>query len=126
MSIAAMKMALEFLYRVHHWKEGKPDLHDTKEALRAAIEAAEKQEPVAIVCRDGSLEFYRPSSPRNEALLYTHPQPAVPEGWQSTEIPLYFETRRKGETHHFLNAAQMPAHATEWRIVAAPKPENVV
>ncbi len=34
---AVLNMALEFLQRVRHWDEGKPDLHDMKQAIRKVL-----------------------------------------------------------------------------------------
>jgi len=34
---AVMQQAQDFLYRVSHWEEGKPDLHDIKTALKEAL-----------------------------------------------------------------------------------------
>ena len=37
---ALLEQELEFLNRVTHWQEGKPDLHDRKVALRVALRQA--------------------------------------------------------------------------------------
>lgn len=81
MSIDAMKQALEAL-------EGLRDLfyQDTIEALRAAIEAAEKQEPVAIAGGEYpcNVIWYAPVMAGTK--LYTRPQPAIPDGWQLVPV----------------------------------------
>lgn len=33
----ALRMALEFFYRVRHWEEGKPDLHDVKTKIKEVL-----------------------------------------------------------------------------------------
>lgn len=35
---AVLRQALEFLQRVRQWEEGKPDLHDTKQAIKKVLE----------------------------------------------------------------------------------------
>lgn len=88
MSIQAMKMALEAL-------EGLRDLfyQDTIEALRAAIEEAEKVEPVACLKRD-CIEFrngmndelFKQSLTDRGLDVFTTQQPAIP-AWQPIETP---------------------------------------
>jgi hypothetical protein len=77
MSITAMKQALEFLYRVRHWEEGKPDLHDMKEALRAAISEQEKCEPVGYARyeKDKLVLMVRNTVSMDMFPIYTHPAP---------------------------------------------------
>lgn len=56
MSIEAMKQALEALDSLLYWDNGKPEYDEAREAitaLRAAIEQAEKQEPVAWMKEGG-------------------------------------------------------------------------
>lgn len=35
--VTAGKQVFDFLYRVRHWEEGTPDLHDMKELLRSTL-----------------------------------------------------------------------------------------
>ncbi len=81
MSIDAMKQALEALeYPGPSWPEGRVKAAD---ALRAAIEQAEKQEPVAWmdVCDKGqrsSLRFWSEPDNKNEVGLYAAPPQRQP------------------------------------------------
>ena len=61
--------------------------YEAKIALRAAIEAAERQEPVAkwdetrgVADRLGLAKI------ADETLLYTTPQHAIPDGWQLVPV----------------------------------------
>jgi hypothetical protein len=93
MSIEAMKLALEALGKVKDmaWSEDTAEGRKTIEALRAAIEQAEKQEPVAywdekaeVFCmppKDGSRPFAKSWKP-----LYTAPPQQRSEQWWKHEI----------------------------------------
>ena len=130
MTIAAMKQALEFLYRVRHWEEGKPDLHDTKEALRAAISEQEKCEPVATYAgrretpKDttefwGYLWNYATELPQGTK-LYTHPAP-VPAGWQL--VPVEPTPRMiSAATESRITDTPWPVGVYKAMLAAAPKP----
>ncbi len=129
MSIQAMKQALEALETSEN---GLHEEHLTADGfvrvaittLRTAIEAVEKAEPVCIVgelCDVSKTDALRRGYTIGQ-YLYTHPQPAIP-AWQPIDMPLYYKTRCADGTI-FLNAVSMPAHAIEWCIDAAPKPEN--
>ncbi len=98
MTIAAMKQALECLESLAAEPPGVRALHLDAvviQNLRAAIEQAEKAEPVAWrwtwkTSRDQDGYCYThtyPSKPKlmNIEALYTHPAP-VPAGWQQ-ELP---------------------------------------
>jgi len=71
---ALLEQELEFLNRVTHWQEGRPDLHDRKVALRKALEQPE-QEPVAWVVYRAMCE---------EELVWSKPK-----GDFLSAIPLY-------------------------------------
>ena len=114
--IDAMKQAFKTVYG-HEPTEDSFLWAGFQEGYRAAIEAAEKQEPLAGLLPEQVASLYANGIP-----LYTLPQPAIPE-WQPIDVPLYYNTRCADGTI-FLNAVQMPAHAVEWCIAAAPKPEN--
>ena len=110
MSIDAMKQALEALWNCTaklesqlmrnpvilptNYKDAVAEGYTAYSKLRAAIEAAEKQEPVAWMgeynindIRDHYTVVMRhktdfSSMPDRVRPLYTHPQPAIPDGWQ--------------------------------------------
>ena len=81
MSIDAMKQALESLE-----DDGVPGMENVKANFRAAIEAAERQEPVAVVEAwpndiDALGILWIKEIPPEGTKLYTTPQPAIPDGW---------------------------------------------
>jgi len=55
--------------------------HPAWDAVKAALLSAAKGEPVAVV-EKGVLNWIDGKQFDRDADLYTHPQPAVPEGWQ--------------------------------------------
>lgn len=56
MSIEAMKLALDFISRLK-FADAEPEPDKVMQALRTAIEQAEKQEPVGVVVLDTSRPF---------------------------------------------------------------------
>jgi hypothetical protein len=104
MIIAAMKQALEFIssVKVHPSQIASRDsLHD---ALQAAIEAAEKQEPVdSVVIRDGLATLLRNRDIKStDQRLYTtppaaQPAPVQPLAW-AEEIIADLNLRDAGRT----------------------------
>ena len=79
MSIEAMRQALEAL--ADPWKSGPDGVASAITALRAAIEQAEKQEPVAWQgVHDQTDLYYRKPPQADVRPLYTNP-PAEPRQW---------------------------------------------
>ncbi len=89
MSIQAMKQAVDYLRLARDYGIalgiGNTSIADAINDLLAAIEAVEKQEPVAYVdaltCSINFCGKDRTLLPSGTK-LYTHPQPAIPEDWQ--------------------------------------------
>lgn len=127
MSITAMKQALEVLEDLASDPPGVRALHPHAvviTALRAAIEQAEKAEPVGEV-RDmkyGAVRFYGKPTERkylpDGTKLYTLP-PQPPEGWQlpaERKKEVYFSSYQEGFTDGW------NAFREEVLLAAAPKP----
>lgn len=99
MTIAAMKQALEALESFAAEPPGKRVLHPEAiviTALRAAIEQAEKAEPVHYQYRytEGVSNKLRSGEPPLEIIpLYTHPAP-VPAGWQLVPVAYTYAMRQ--------------------------------
>jgi hypothetical protein len=94
MSIEAMKQALskfEHLWEIGIDAEYKVELLPEIQALRQAIEQAEKQEPVAWM--EDSIEFYAKDHPTNSCTipLYTAPVKREWIGLTAEEIENIFE-----------------------------------
>lgn len=134
MSIEVMRQALEELEADDSKLWPREKRTNAITTLRAAIEAAEKQEPVAWMgeynindIRDHYTVVMRhktdfSSMPDRVRPLYTHPQPAIPEGWQLVPVEPTEAMLDAGEmidgdgvTYVDLFKAMLPA---------APKPEN--
>ena len=125
MSIDAMKQALEALETVRH-QNMSPQIHPAKVALRAAIEAAERQEPVAVklTCdpydeREGPW-FSVDDCAKLNALasgtkLYTTPQPAILAG---LEIQVIMDAVR-------CHGSRLNNDEILSMLAAAPKLENL-
>ena len=154
MSIQAMKQALEALgygYDAARCTAAVETIRNAESALSAAIEAAEKQEPVAWMgeynindIRDHYTVVMRhktdfSSMPDRVRPLYTHPQPAIPEGWQPIETApkdcsdflAYNPMTRKHVVVFWKHDAWIfpelvfSSSITHWMpLPAAPKPEN--
>lgn len=126
MSIDAMKQALEAL-RHDASNEQK---NAAAKNLVSAIEAAEKQEPVAwldlVKVKNGMAYATTVKITSKQTPLYATPQPAIPEGWQLVPVEMSDETNiALGDKYGY------PPYgwkATYRRILAmlaaAPKPEN--
>lgn len=121
MSIDAMKMALEAL-------EGLRDLfyQDTIEALRTAIEAAEKVEPVAwldlVKVKNGMAYATTVKITSKQTPLYATPQPAIPAGWQLVPVEPTPEMLAATTTISMLHGTWTDAYKAMLQV--APKPEN--
>ena len=151
MSIQAMKQALEALWNCTaklesqlmrnpvilptNYKDAVAEGYTAYSKLRAAIEAAEKQEPVAWMgeynindIRDHYTVVMRhktdfSSMPDRVRPLYTHPQPVIPDGWQLVPVKL----PREVETSIWMEGFNDVSDAWECflrKLAAAPKPEN--
>ena len=97
---------------------------DAITALRAAIEAAEKQEPVAWLNKKISYMsvLTKPDDGGGWFPVFTTPQPAIPEGWQLVPVE---------PTEAMLDAGEMIdgdgvtyVDLFKAMLAAAPKPEN--
>lgn len=131
MSIQAMKQALEAL---EHLGLAKNTRERAIIALRAAIEAAEKCEPVAWITggdcyEDGHMDCFAWTTGEFTTPLYAHPQPAIPEGWQLVPVePTPNMLQEAGTIDGWDGWPHMAdeCHTKWWAsmLAAAPKPED--
>lgn len=110
MTIQAMKQALEALE-----DNGVPGMENVKSNLRAAIEAAEKVEPVARCIDAAAGEYECLQETNNGTFLYTHQQPAIPAG---LEIQVIMDAVR-------CHGSRLNNDEILSMLAAAPKPENL-
>jgi len=143
MSIDAMKQALEALWNCTaklesqlmrnpvilptNYKDAVAEGYTAYSKLRAAIEAAEKQEPVAwldlVKVKNGMAYATTVKITSKQTPLYATPQPAIPEGWQLVPVESTPEMVSAASRTR-ISATPWPVAVYKAMLAAAPKPEN--